>query len=229
LPAKERERTRKSKMEIGQKFNKLTLKEYFFYIENSKKYTDFNTLGLYRSILENEKLSVAEKIEVRDFANQFFQKTFDFLVIKDPFTFFGLSTLGKELTIADEKQFWKEISKSQEKILKDKRIKHRNFGEYSKHNCGYETCNMNGLMIRQDSFWTESKMFFESNKNRWCAELKSLRNKKERKKEKQTVQKILKEEDFFEAGRVYEMNSPILAFEAARDLQKFIDEHKDNV
>jgi len=32
-------------MEIGQKFNQLTLDEYFFYIDNYKKYKDFNTLG----------------------------------------------------------------------------------------------------------------------------------------------------------------------------------------
>lgn len=214
-------------MEIGQKFNKLTLKEYFFYIENHKKYTDFNTLGLYRSILENEKLSLEEKIEVRDYANQFFQKTFDFLQIKDPFTFFGLSTLGEELTIADEKQFWNEIRKNQEKILKDKRIKHRSFGIYSKYIC-LETCLWNGLMIHQGSVLAESNMYFDSDNNKWCAELKSLRNKKERKKEKQAIKKLV-EEDFFEAGRIYEINSPILAYEAARDLQKFIDEQKDNV
>lgn len=63
-------------MKIGQQFNNLTLKEYFFYIDNYKKYTDFNTLGLYRSIIENEKLSIEEKIFVRDYANKIFQKTF---------------------------------------------------------------------------------------------------------------------------------------------------------
>ncbi|MBX7174147.1 MAG: hypothetical protein K1X72_24455 [Pyrinomonadaceae bacterium] len=178
-------------MEIGQKFNKLTLKEYFFYIENYKKYIDFNTLGIYRSILENEKLSLSEKIEVRDYANQFFQKNFDFLQIKDPFTFFGLSTLGVNLTIADERQFWNEIRKNQEMILKEKKIKHRNFGVYSKHSCGYETCNLNGLMIRQGSFWTEHEMKFDSNKNRWCAKLNSLRNKKSRKKEKKIIQELI--------------------------------------
>jgi hypothetical protein len=50
-------------MEIEQKFNQLTAKEYLFYIDNHKKYTNFNTLGLYRSLLENEKLTLAEKIE----------------------------------------------------------------------------------------------------------------------------------------------------------------------
>ncbi len=58
-------------MKIEQKFNKLTAKEYRFYIDNHKKYTDFNTLGLYRSLLENEKLTLAEKLEVRDYAERF--------------------------------------------------------------------------------------------------------------------------------------------------------------
>ena len=53
-------------MEIGQKFNTLTLKEYFFYIDNYKKYTDFSTLGLYRSIVENEKLSLDDKLVIRE-------------------------------------------------------------------------------------------------------------------------------------------------------------------
>jgi hypothetical protein len=224
LPAKEREKTRKSKMEIGQKFNKLTLKEYFFCIENHKKYTEFNTLGLYRSILENEKLDLVEKVEVRDYANQFFQKTFDFLQLKDPFTFFGLSTLGKELTVADERKGWNEIRENQERILKAKRIKHRNFGVYSRHTC-VETCLWNGLMVRQGSNISRMNpaMRFNSDKINQCAELKSLRNKKERKKEKQTVQKLI-EEDFFEAGRTYEFCSQIEAYEAAAQLRKLLED-----
>lgn len=179
-------------MEIGQKFNKLTLKEYFFYIENHKKCSDFNTLGLYRSILENEKLSLEEMIQVRDYANQFFQKTFAFLQLKDPFTFFGLSTLGNELTVADEKQVWSEIRENQERILKAKRIKHRNFGVYSRHTC-VESCLWNGLMVQQGSNISRMNpnIQFNSDKNKWCAELKSLRNKKDRKKEKQIIQELI--------------------------------------
>lgn len=130
-------------MKIGKKFNLLSNSEYKHYIQNHEKYIDFNVLGLYRSILENEKLTIADKINVRDFANQFFQKTFDFLQIKDPFTYFELITLGECLTKGDEKEIWNQISKNQKKILKDKKIRHRNFGIYSKHSCGYETCNMN--------------------------------------------------------------------------------------
>lgn len=65
-------------MEIGRKFNELTLDEYIFFIDNYKKYADFNTLGLYRSIVENDKLTIVQKIEVRQYANKTFQKTFDF-------------------------------------------------------------------------------------------------------------------------------------------------------
>lgn len=183
-------------MEIGRKFNTLSVSEYKHYIENHKKYVDFNTLGLYRSILENEKLTVEDKIFVRDFANTFFQKTFDFLQLKDPYTYFQLITLGKILTLGDEKQFWNQIRINQEKILKDKKIKHRNFGVYSKHSCGYETCNMNGLMIEQGSFFSEHEMRFDSDKNKFAAKLKSERFRKGRKTEKQTVENILESEYF---------------------------------
>lgn len=186
-------------MEIGRKFNTLSLSEYKHYIENHKKYVDFNTLGLYRSILENENLTLEYKIFVRDFAIIFFQKTFDFLQIKDPFTYVELVTLGETLTVGDEKQLWNQIRQNQEKILKDKQIKHRNFGIYSKHLCGYETCQYNGLMIEQGSFITEHKMCFDSDKNRYCAELKSKRFKKDRKKEKQIIQTIL-DSDYFPNG-----------------------------
>lgn len=107
-------------MEIGKKFNTLSFSEYRHYIENHKKYVDFNTLGLYRSILENENLTHNNKIFVCNFANKFFQKTFDFLQIKDPFIYFELTTLGETLTAGDEKHLWNQIRINQEKILKEK-------------------------------------------------------------------------------------------------------------
>lgn len=178
-------------MNIGRKFNSLSVSEYRHYIENHKEFADFNTLGLYRSIIENESLTLADKISVRDFANKFFQKTFDFLQIKDPFTYFKLITLGENLTVGDEERLWNQISKNQEKILKNKKIRHRNFGVYSKHLCGYETCPYNGLMIEQGSFLTEYEMRFDSDRNNYCAKLKSKRFKKERKKERQIIKKLL--------------------------------------
>jgi len=174
-------------MEIGQKFNKLTLKEYFFYIDNHKRYTDFNTLGLYRSIIENNKLDIADKIEVRDYAHRKFKKTFDFLQLKDPKTYFDVTTIGKDLTKADELEIWNDIIDNQQKILAYKRIKHRNFGEYSKHNCGYDTCPLNGIMIKQGSTISESHMYFQSDKDGHSGKIKSDKRKSERKKEKQMI------------------------------------------
>ena len=174
-------------MKIGKLFNQLSKSQYIHYIDNHKKYTDFNTLGLYRSICENEKLTLAEKIEIRDYANTFFGKTFTFLQLKDPQTYFELITLGEELTVADEKQLWENIRSNQQKILVDKKIKHRNFGEYSKHNCGYEDCNYNGLMIKKGSYLAESIMHFDSDKNSYAAKEKSKRIKKERKNKKQII------------------------------------------
>ncbi len=182
-------------MKIGQRFNRLTLKEYFFYIDNHKRCKDFNTLGLYRSILENEKLSLAEKIEVRDYANQFFQKTFEFLQVKDPATFLELSTLGEDLTIADRKQLQIEIRKNQQRILKAKKIKHRNFGTSSRHTC-VKTCVWNGLMTRYNEKLSlmNNRINFDSDRNILPAEFKSFKNHKERKREKQIIRKLIESE-----------------------------------
>ncbi|MFP9115688.1 hypothetical protein ACLI1A_17240 [Flavobacterium sp. RHBU_3] len=181
-------------MKIGQKFNTLTFKEYFFYIDNHKKYTDFNTLGLYRSIIENEKLSLENKIEVRDYTHTFFNKSFDFLQLKDPYTFIKISTLGQELTKADEWQLWENLKQNQQKILNDKRIKHRNFGDYSKHSCGYENCPLNGFMVRQGGLFSEGTMDFKSDCNSYGAKEKSMRRKAERKNEKKIIKTELNNE-----------------------------------
>jgi len=184
-------------MKIGQRFNKLTFKEYFFYIANHKRCKDFNTLGLYRSILENEKLSLKEKIEVRDYANQFFQKTFDFLQVKDPITFLELSTLGEDLTAEDEKKLQIEIQKNQRKILKSKRIRHRSFGIHSRHTC-VKTCIWNGLMVRPNSKLTlmnrGAGIQFDSDKNKWIGGMKALRPCKTRRQKIQSIRELIESE-----------------------------------
>lgn len=177
-------------MKIGKKFNQLSKSEYKYFIGNYKKYTDFNTLGLYRSINENEKLNLEDKIEIRDYANERFAKTFNFYQLKDPGTYFELITLGKELTKADENQIWQEIRHNQAKILKEKRIKHRNFGDYSKHNCGYDTCPMNGIMVRQGSWLAEGHMWFNSDKGSYSKKERSDQRKKDRK----SANKIIKDQ-----------------------------------
>ena len=180
-----------SYMKLGQKFNKLTLKEYTFYIDNHKKYTDFNTLGLYRSIVENEKLTLDEKIEVREYAHTQFKKSFEFLQLKDPRIYFEVSTLGQKLTEADVSQFWKEIRQNQQKILVDKRIKHRNFGSYSKHECGYDSCPYNGLMIHQGSRLAYGHMHFDGDKNKFIAKDNSDKRKVMRKNKRQLIDRQL--------------------------------------
>jgi hypothetical protein len=180
-------------MVIGKKFNQLRKDEYFDLIDNYKKYLDFNTLGMYRSICENESLDLSDRIELRDYANVVFEKTFNFYQLKDPKTFFDLSTLGLEMTVADEKQVWNDIRINQEKILADKKIKHRNFGEYSKHNCGYEDCPYNGLMMKQGSYLAESGMHFNSDRNKVSNKKKSERMKKQRKNKHRIIR-----EDFDE-------------------------------
>ena len=178
-------------MKINQKFNQLSKSAYIFCIDNHKKYTDFNVLGLYRSILENEKLLLDDKIAIRDYANKFFQKTYDFLQLKDVRTYFDLTVLGQELTKADENQLITDIHHFQEKTLKDKKIKHRNFGDYSKHNCGNEDCKFNGIMIKQGSYLAESTMHFNNDKTTfYCGSTTSENRKKDRK----TKNKLIKQE-----------------------------------
>ena len=180
-------------MKIGKRFNELSKSDYFHFIDNYKKYSDFNTLGMYRSICENEKLSLNDRIEIRDYANTVFGKTFEFYQLKDHKTYFDLSTLGYEMTVADERKVWDDIIINQEKILSKKKIKHRNFGEYSKHNCGYDNCKFNGLMIKQGSGLAESSMHFRSDKNADAAKLKSNRIKKERRDKNQIIKDNLDE------------------------------------
>jgi hypothetical protein len=170
-------------MTIGKKFNELTPEEYIFYIDNHKNYKDFNTLGLYRSLTENDKLSLDDKIAVREHAHNLFKKSFDFLQLKDPHIFVKVSTLGIEITKADERRIWDEVIKNQQIILKDKRIRHRNFGTYSKHSCPYEDCIYQGLMVRPDSRLAWGNIHFQGDKSKYQQKAKSERRKSERKRE----------------------------------------------
>jgi hypothetical protein len=177
-------------MTIGKKFNELNSEEYIFYIDNHKKYKDFNTLGLYRSLTENNKLSIEDKIAIREHAHSLFKKSFDFLQLKDPHIFVEVSSLGMNLTKADERKIWDDIVKNQQNILNDKRIRHRNFGIYSKHDCPYEDCIYKGLMVRPDSRLAWGSMHFDSDKNKYEPKAKSERRKSDRKRE----QSIIKEQ-----------------------------------
>jgi hypothetical protein len=182
-------------MKLGRPFNKLSFSEYLAFIPMHETFSDWNTLGLYRSILENEKLTLEEKGQVRDLAHSFFQKQYDFLQLKDPKTYIEILSIGQELTVADERQMWEDVKRNQQKILDNKKIKHRNFGDYSKHNCGVETCPYFGLMVKQGSFLCEQQIRFDSDKNAWAAQLKSERLKRDRKNRKAIINENLEELD----------------------------------
>ncbi|MBO2007644.1 hypothetical protein [Hymenobacter negativus] len=186
-------------MKVGRQFNTLTYGEYLHLIENRKKFTDFNTLGLFRSIVETTKLSLEEKLELRKVAIAAFAKTFEFLQLKDPQTYFAVTTLGESLTVADKNQAWEDIRHNQQKILESKRLGHRNFGTYSKHLCGYDTCPLNGMMIRAGSLLAYGgEMHFHSDNSRdwsrWSKELKANRHKRDRKAEPQIIRQLLDSE-----------------------------------
>ncbi len=179
-------------MKTWKKYNTFTKKEYINLFEKNKKYTDFNILWIYRSLLENTKISIEEKIEIKNLYNTVFWKTYNFLQVKDPNTYLKIELLWKSYTVADENQLFLNIQKNQEKILKDKKIKHRNFWDYSKHNCAVKWCPLDWLMIKQWSWFSENSMCFNSDnrifywRNNW---FKSKIYKKERKNKK-----IIKEE-----------------------------------
>lgn len=175
-------------MKINKKFYQMSKSEYYHYIDNHKEYTDFNTLGLYRSLLENEKLRVEEKIEIREYAHKQFLKSFMFFQLKDPITYVEVSHLGEDLTKGDEIGIWDKLKANQKKILADKRIKHRNFGVYSKHECGYEDCIYKGVMIKSGSLLEEGKIHFDGDKNGYASKEKSERIKKQRRNKSKIIQ-----------------------------------------
>jgi hypothetical protein len=184
-------------MKVGKQFNTLTYGEYLHLIENHKKFTDFNTLGLFRSIVETTKLSLEEKLALRTVAVTAFAKTFEFLQLKDPRTYLAVTALGENLTVADENQVWEDIRHNQQRILESKKLKHRNFGTYSKHDCGQEICYMKGLMTKQGSilaYYGSGGMGFSSDTRRWFKSEKAARFKQDRKSEQQIVSHRIDEE-----------------------------------
>ncbi|MGI4834774.1 MAG: hypothetical protein ACRYFK_15065 [Janthinobacterium lividum] len=178
-------------MKLDRQINTLTYSEYLHLLENYKKFTDFNHLGLFRSILENEKLAPTQKFEIRDASVEKFPKFFEFLQLKDPVTYFSLVTFQQTLTPADNHQVWEEIKRNQQRILAVKKLGHRNIGTYAKHDCGYETCSLNGLMIRQETWLAERKIHFCTDKNEYAARSKSEMRRRNRKQQKQIIEQDL--------------------------------------
>ena len=107
--------------------------EYRHYIAHHQKYADFNPLGLYRSILENNKLSEAEKQAVLALAKHYFPKFYDFLLVKDFNTYVALSRLGlPPLNPAQQWDYNAQLRIQAEKILACKRIHNWRVGTQTK-------------------------------------------------------------------------------------------------
>lgn len=86
------------------------------------------------------------------------------------------------MTEGDVQNAWRIIRENQQKILKDKKIKHRNFGTYSIHDCGLSYCPYDGLMIKQNAFNSRSFMSLKPMKTKTRKSIKVSDNK--RKKER---------------------------------------------
>ena len=112
-----------------------------------------------------------------------------FYRLKDPWTFRKLELLGQEFTVADENRLRDVIECNQQKILAAKRIRHRNFGIYSKHSCDYDTCHLNNLMTKQGSWLAERNMYFRTDHHtKYSVFAKAERYKKERKMKRRIIQ-----------------------------------------
>jgi hypothetical protein len=180
-------------MKVGKLFNTLTYGEYLYLIDHHQRFSDFNTLGLFRSIVETTKLSLDQKLELRKVAIATFPKAFDFLQLKDPVTYFEVCFLGESLTVADKRQAWENIRHSQQEILKSKKLNHRNFGTYARHCCGIDTCPIKGVMLRQADR-SSSSMHFHTDKSSYASQEKAERRKKDRKTQSHLVTQSLNED-----------------------------------
>ena len=120
-------------MKLNRPFNTLTLAEYRALIPRHAAYADFNPLALYRSILENNKLSAADQQAVLALAKQYFPKFYDFLVVKDFNTYAALSRLGlPPLSPAQQWDYSEQLRIQAEKILARKRIRNWRVGTQTK-------------------------------------------------------------------------------------------------
>ena len=174
-------------MKIDQKFNTLSVSQYLHYIKNYKKYIDFNTLGLYRSLMENEALNLKDKIKIRDYAHEFFFKAFEFLQIKDPYTYFEVESLGEELTASYIFKTRNKIKEYQEKTLKEKRIKHKNFGITSKHECGRKYCPYDGLMLKANARIGKGCIWYDHDNDISYKESKQAKKTKQSRKNSRNI------------------------------------------
>ncbi|MBC7406563.1 MAG: hypothetical protein H7230_03800 [Candidatus Parcubacteria bacterium] len=143
-------------------YNTLALSTLLELLESYKKDKNFNNLGFFRSILENDQLNLGDKIFLNNRAIEIMPKSYEFLQVRDPGLYLNLETLGMQILDSDKRDMYKKIRLNQEKILKQKKIRHRNFGIFSKHLCNIEGCHYNGRMVKQGSFVAGGGMHFAS-------------------------------------------------------------------
>ncbi|MGF6148844.1 Uncharacterised protein [Kingella potus] len=119
-------------MKLNARFNTFTLPRYREAIANHQRYTDFNPLALYRSIVENDRLGDAEKLEVLALANQAFPRFYRHLLLKDLHTYAALSRLGLEpLCDVQMRQYTAGLRREQDKEFAKRKIRNRRIGVYT--------------------------------------------------------------------------------------------------
>jgi len=168
-------------MKIGRPFHQLSVGTLRRLIPAYRKYTDFNRLGFFRGLLESQKLSLDEQQELLALGKSTFARYYDFLVVKDPYTWDKLENLGITRTRQAENADWLKIREKQFEILRRKRFGHRNFGINSRHDCGYEHCKLNNFMTKpkyQSRYGSE--IWFKQDSRKYSKKEKHLARKKEK-------------------------------------------------
>lgn len=139
-------------MKLNARFNTFTLPRYREAIANHKRYTDFNPLALFRSILENGKLGEAEQLEVLALAKAAFPRFYRHLLLKDLRTYAALSRLGQEpLGDAQMRQYINKLRCEQEKEFAKRKIRNARVGAYTVSEwitCGEDGGRGNGQRMK---------------------------------------------------------------------------------
>ena len=172
-------------MRIDQPFNELSAARIRTIILNYKQYKDFNRLGLFRGLIESAHLSSEERTGLQQLARRTFARYFDFLVIKDPDTWWQTEYPDwVETSFGDRLNRWREIRERQQVIIERKGLGHRNFGVFSKHDCGRADCPLDGVMVKKnDPRRDNCRISFKSDPKtrkygRWSGEDYKRRGKK---------------------------------------------------
>ena len=172
-------------MKLNRPFHTLTLAEYRHIIPQHARYTDFNPLALYRFIVENRKLNEEDKQEVLALANQYFQKCYDFLVVKDLHTYAALSRIGlPPLSPAQQYDYDEQLRAQAEKILANKRIRNWRVGTITKSprltisrkhaEQGWRTVQIMNRPISNKNIWRSNQIPHRQHRKHQEAELREI-------------------------------------------------------